>query len=52
MSLKNINFSEMKAHRDDFEEMQKTFETKKSTVGYYNPITNPIPNFSSNPYIE
>ena len=22
-----------------------------ATVGYYNPITNPVPNFSQNPYI-
>ena len=24
---------------------------KRVTVGYYNPITNPVPNFNQNPYI-
>ena len=33
--------------------MRKSFESKHqlATVGYYNPITNPVPNFSQNPYI-
>jgi len=40
-------------HADsDPEEMLKSFEMKKQvTVGFYNPITNPVPNMSYNPYI-
>ena len=30
----------------DLNEMRKSFEQKKLTVGYYNPITNPVPNFN------
>eukprot|EP00347_Sterkiella_histriomuscorum_P010638 403375503 len=36
----------------DPEVMRQSFEQKKQgTVGYYNPITNPVPNYSQNPYI-
>ena len=39
-------------HNDaDIEGMRRSFEQKKISVGYYNPITNPVPNFNQNPYL-
>lgn len=36
----------------EMEMMRKSFETRnQSTLGYYNPITNPIPNYNLNPLI-
>jgi hypothetical protein len=31
--------------------MKQSFDSKKSTIGYYNTITNPVSNFNQNPYI-
>ena len=36
----------------DAEHMRQSFENKRQAVGgYYNTITNPVPNYNQNPYI-
>jgi len=35
----------------DVDLMRQSLDSKNVTVGFYNPITNPVPNFNQNPCI-